>query len=282
MTELKIDDPAFEAQVRALGDAAATRMPPNDRGRHVAFLGGSGAFAANAAEAYPALIGGSLGIPVRLIGMPGAGPDHFLGDPALTTGLAGAALWVVEVMCPSAISNRMFTVPARRSDRIAGVSDLLRGIFPEVDFATFRDVPAMLECLCATDEHRYRLVVNEMRNAWISRTGRLLEQADVPTILFWSAQPALDGVQVVDWPMVETVATAACSVVVRADRRSAHCAGSAAPPLSPPLSPPSGATIAGEAGNKGPAWHAMAAAMLEPEITRILAALPGPAPGAGG
>ena len=99
-----------------------------------------------------------------------------------------AEVCVVEAMSAMAMSNRMYSVRPRRNMRLHKVSDLLRGVFPDFDFDRFAFVRPMLVALHDHDASRYKLVVNEMRNAWIARMQSLLSAIETKTILLWFAK----------------------------------------------------------------------------------------------
>ena len=139
------------------------------RGRYLAFIGGSSTFGRYTDTPYPDLIGQQTGQTVLNLGTDGAGPGFFLGDPEVLRTAMDADLTVVQVMCASATANRMFAVRPRRNLRLHTISDLLAGIYPEVDFSRFSFTKAMLKQLHALDETRFKLIANEMKNAWIGR-----------------------------------------------------------------------------------------------------------------
>lgn len=222
MADHSIDDPLFDYKLYRFGRSRQLfRGPqPDLRGRYVCFLGASQTFGRFVDSPYPALIGARTGTKTLNLGAEGAGPGFFLKDPEVLHVASGAALCVVEAMCATAISNRMFSVRPRRNLRLHAVSEMLRGIYPDVDFDRFSFVLPMLRRLREQDEARFRIVENEMKNAWIGRMQTLLRVVETPTILFWFAQrppeadgSALDGSaaypRFVDRDMVETVRGAA-------------------------------------------------------------------------
>ena len=194
MSELLIDDPLFDYKAYRFGRSRQVfRGPqPDLRGAYLCFLGASHTFGRYTDQPFPTLLGEKLRMVSLNLGTDGAGPGFFLGDPEVKQAASDAAVCVVQVMSASAISNRMYTVRPRRNVRLHEVSDLMRGIFPEVDFERFAFVKPMLRHLEMVDPDRYKLVVNEMKNAWIGRTQTLLASLSSPKILFWFSRRSPD------------------------------------------------------------------------------------------
>ena len=282
MSDLQIDDPLFDYQAYRFGRSRQIfRGPqPNLRGAYLAFLGASHTFGRYADQPFPVLLGDTLAIPSLNLGTDGAGPGFFLSDPEVKQAASEAAVCVVQVMSASFVSNRMYTVRPRRNVRLQAVSDLLYGIFPEVDFARFSFVRPMLTHLEEVDPNRFKLVVNEIKNAWIGRTHTLLTSLHAKTVLFWFSQRSPDGPPpdagaagtdypaYVDQAMVDTVAEVADGYV--------ECVTDVGLPQDltvdgrTVLYRPSGAPIDQNREFPSPEMHAAAAEALMPELRRLL------------
>lgn len=283
MAEYSIDDPLFDYKVYRFGRSRQIfRGPQADlRGRYVCFVGASHTFGRFADYPFPALVGARLEMKTLNLGAEGAGPGFFLADPDVLRAASDAPVCVVQAMCATAISNRMFTVRPRRNLRLHAVSELLRGIYPDVDFDRFAFVRPMLRHLHGLDPMRFRMVENEMKNAWIGRTQTLLNAIETRTVLFWFAQRAPDEVVPEDDPevsayplfvdraMVETVRGAADGYVEVVSRRGLpqdlRLDGRAV------LHKPSGEPIVQNREFPSPEMHLDAAEALGPEIRRLLA-----------
>lgn len=187
MAEHQIDEPMFDYKMYRFGRSRQVfRGPqPELRGKYISFIGASNTFGRFNDEPFPDLVGAGLDVQTLNLGTDGAGPGFFLGDPEVMSAASGAEVCVVQVMCASAISNRMFSVRPRRNMRLHAVSDLLVGIYPEVEFERFSFVHAMLKHLQALDQNRFKLLVNEMKNGWIGRMQTLLNSIETKTILLW-------------------------------------------------------------------------------------------------
>lgn len=187
MSEYQVDNPSFEVGPVRIG-------PPKERlcepplvlpGSYAAFIGGSATLGRGVSAPFAQAVGQRLGIDILNLGTDGAGAGYFLGNPELMAAAAGSRVCIVEAMCPTMISNRMFSVCARHNAHLDDTSDLLRAIYPEIDFSAFTLTAGMLEATRLCDPARFRLVVNEMRNAWIGRMLALVEAIGAPTMLLW-------------------------------------------------------------------------------------------------
>lgn len=283
MSGIEIDDPLFNYNTYRFGRSRQIfRGPqPTLRGKYIACLGSSYTFGRYSDLPFTNLLSQNFDVPVANFGTDGAGAGFFLGDPEVKKAASKAKLCIVQAMSAASISNRMFTVRPRRNARLHEVSDLLMGIFPEVDFDRFAFTKPMLRYLRELDESRFRLVANEMKNAWIGRTQTLLSSMECPTILFWFSQRQPDDLlsdlsdptgmhypHYVDSAMLDTVKTAAegyveCVTVeglpqdLRVDGRTV-------------LYKPSGVPIDENREFPSPEMHANAAQALQSEVERLL------------
>lgn len=283
MSQYGIDDPLFDYKIYRFGRSRQIfRGPqPNLRGKYLAFIGSSYTFGRYVDEPYPDLVAREMDVPMVNFGTDGAGAGFFLSDPEVRNAASDAHICVVQVMSATAVSNRMFTVRPRRNARLHQVSDLLLGIYPEVDFERFAFTKPMLRHLRELDEQRFRLVVNEMKNAWIGRVQTLLASIECKTILFWFSQRSPDELDTedakptgsgypfyVDGAMLETLKPSADAFVecvtteglpqdLRVDGRTV-------------LYRPTGAPIDENRDLPSPEMHAAAAVSLLPTITKLM------------
>ena len=283
MAEHQIDDPLFDYKIYRFGRTRqGFRGPqPDLRDNYVAFIGGSSTFGRYNDTPFPDMVGERLGRTVLNLGTDGAGPGFFLGDPEVLRTAMDADLTVVQVMCASATSNRMFAVRPRRNLRLHTISDLLAGVYPEVDFSRFSFTKGMLKHLHALDESRFKLLANEMKNAWIGRMQTLLSTIETKTLLFYLSEREPDNMstptgditdmkypQFIDRAMLDAVKPAADGYV--------ECVTSAGMPQDlrvdghAVLFRPSGEPINENHEFATPEMHAAATEALMPEIERIL------------
>ena len=256
--------------------------PPDLSGRYVAFLGDSHTFARFCPHPYPVLIGDTIGMTTANFGADGAGPGFFLGADAVLDAAALADVCVVQVMGARALTNRMYSVRPRRNERLHAVTDLLAGIYPEVEFSRFTTVRALLHRLFEVDEDRFAMIENELKNAWIGRVQTLLAEIECPTILLWfsAREPevcALDASMAdlvaapafVDRAMIDAVSgnTDAVVEVVGTDGLPQDLTRDG----TPVLFKPSGQPIVENTTLPSPKMHRICADALVPEIGRLLA-----------
>ncbi len=284
MAEQQIDDPLFDYKIYRFGRSRQVfRGPqPEMRGRYLSFLGGSHTFGRYVDEPFCDLIGAELGLKTLNFGTDGAGPNFFLSDPEVVRAASDAEVCIIQVMCAWAMSNRMYTVRPRRNGRLHAVSDLLIGIYPEVEFERFSFVKPMLAHLQALDHQRFKLVNNEMKNAWIGRMQSLISSVETKTILLWLSKREPDelGAQIgahdsdlypefVDRSMIDAVKTAADGYVECTTKsglpQDLRVEGRAV------LFRPSGEPINENREFPSPEMHEDAACALIPEIQRLLA-----------
>lgn len=283
MAEHQIDDPLFDYKTYRFGRSRQIfRGPqPDLRGKYLSFVGSAYTFGRYSDAPFPDVLAEQFGLTGVNLGTDGAGPGFFLGDPEVKRAAAEAEVCVVQVMSAAAISNRMYSVRPRRNVRLHNVSDLLVGIYPEVDFERFAFTKPMLKYLHELDEQRFKLIVNEMKNAWIGRTQTLLSSIETRTILLWFSQRAPEDPEAdfndvhtssypfyVDRAMVDAVRTSADVYV--------ECVTSAGLPQDlrvdgrTVLYRPSGQAIDENREFPSPEMHAAAVQALEPEIKKLL------------
>lgn len=179
---------------------------PSLKKPYVAFIGGSEPFGKFVANPFPRLAQRQVKETCVNWGTPGAGPGFFLKDPVILEACSNSKLCVVQVMDAAPLSNRLYSVYPRRNQRLRGVSEMLKSLYPDVDFSNFKYVPAMLRKMKTTDPVAYRIVLAEQRAAWVARMLELLEDIETKKILLWLApENANDPDVVVTEDMIETI-----------------------------------------------------------------------------
>ena len=283
MAEHQIDDPLFEYNTYRFGRSRQIfRGPqPDLRGKFLSFIGSASTFGRYSESPFPDQLAEYFGMTGLNLGTDGAGPGFFLADPEVRRAAAEAEVCIVQVMSAAAISNRMFTVRPRRNIRLHNVSDLMMGIYPEVDFERFAFTKPMLRYLHELDDQRFKLIANEMKNAWIGRMQTLLSTIETKTLLFYLSERDPDDVsppsgditdmkypQFVDRAMLDAVKPAADAYV--------ECITSAGMPQDlrvdghAVLFRPSGEPINENSEFASPEMHTAAAEALMPEIERLI------------
>lgn len=159
-------------------------------GRYIAFLGGTETYGKFIAEPFPRLVEAGLGLPCVNFGQLNAGIDVYLNDPAILSACERASHVVIQVMGANNLSNRYYSVHPRRNDRFLRASALMTSLFPEVDFTEFHFTRHMLGKVAAAAPDRFRLIVDEVQQAWVARMELLLARIGAQVILLWFADHA--------------------------------------------------------------------------------------------
>jgi hypothetical protein len=164
----------------------AFRGPRRDlRSDYIAFIGGTETYGKFVEAPFPQLVETETGLTCVNLGWPNAGIDVLLGDPGLARIAAGAQIAVVQVPCAANLSNRFYRVHARRNDRFLQATELLRRLYPEVDFTEFSFTRHMLLRLRATSPERFALVHAELSAVWTEGMKRLIGEIGRPVVLLW-------------------------------------------------------------------------------------------------
>lgn len=159
----------------------------------VAFLGGTEFYGKFLRAPIPTLVENQLGIPCLNLGCTNAGVDVFSKDPTVIDLANKAEVAVLQLTGAQNLSNRFYKVHPRRNDRFVAPSELLRAVFPEVDFTTVHFTRHALQELARVSPSRFRVVVDELKSAWVLRMTQLLDKISVPTVLFWMGVNTLDA-----------------------------------------------------------------------------------------
>lgn len=158
-------------------------------------LGGGATYGRFVAQPWPALLEQATGRMVLNLGVPQAGPDAFLNEPALLQMAARAKVRFLTVPGAVNISNRFYTVHPRRNDRFLKAHPALRRLYPEVDFTDFAFTRHMIRALASHGSQRFAELAQGLAQAWLDRMGLLLGALGGPTVMVWFADrpPPLPG-----------------------------------------------------------------------------------------
>ena len=177
---------------------------PSLKRPYIAVIGGSETFGKFVATPFPRLVQKRLQTTCVNWGTPGAGPGFFLKDPVLLEACSNASVCVIQVMQAEPLSNRMYSVFPRRNQRIRGVSEALKSLYPKTNFDQFKYVSGMLRHLREEDASTFKIVEAEMRAAWIARMLELIEDIHTKKVILWLRSD--DTGTIVDQEMIDIVA----------------------------------------------------------------------------
>lgn len=159
-------------------------------GQYIAFLGGTETYGKFIEAPFPALVESHLGLNCVNFGVPNAGLDVFAHEGFLLDACNGAKITVLQIVGAHNMSNRFYTVHPRRNDRFVTASPILASVYPEVDFTEFNFTRHMLNMLYGVSQERFRVVVDELRQAWSARMKFVLRRMRGPAVLVWFADHA--------------------------------------------------------------------------------------------
>lgn len=158
---------------------------PNFAKPFVAVLGGNETFGKYVADPFPDLLSGCCGLPVANLGIPQAGLTLFSEERLLLDLASDAEVTVLQVLGAQNMSNRLYSVHARRNDRFLGASPPLREMFPDVDFAEINFTGHLISTLKETSEAAFGVLVEELKCAWVQRMRRILSLIESKVVLVW-------------------------------------------------------------------------------------------------
>lgn len=159
-------------------------------GDYVAFLGGTETYGRFVPRPFPALVGDRLGLPCVNFGWMSAGPDAYLNDPTVMAAARGARAVVLQVPGAQNLTNRYYAVHPRRNDRFVQASELMRRVFPGVDFTEYHFTRHLLGALAAEHPERFPILAVELQAAWVARMGKLIARIGRPVMLLWFSSRA--------------------------------------------------------------------------------------------
>lgn len=154
-------------------------------------LGGSETFGRDQRDPWPTLLEQSLGQMVVNLGLPNAGPDVYLRDPAIEEIAARASLAFIQLPGAVNLSNRFYSVHPRRNDRVLRIMPALHELYPEMDFIEFNFTNHLVSRLRDADAERFAPLHKELRAVWVARMSELLARLPARTILIWLATAQL-------------------------------------------------------------------------------------------
>ena len=155
---------------------------------YLAFIGGTETYGKYIEKPYPALVEKAMRQTCGNFGCVNGGIDAFVNDGTVMDICAKADMTVVQIMGANLLSNRFFSVHPRRNDRFLRASTVLQAIYHDVDFSEFSFTRHMLSALHSKSIDRFETVVSELREAWLARMRRMLDQIGENVVLLWFSE----------------------------------------------------------------------------------------------
>lgn len=160
------------------------RGPRRDTtGDFVAFLGSTETYGKFIQTPFPERVSELTGLPTVNFGCINAGVDTFHDDDTVVSLCRRARVCVVQVMGADRLSNRLYSVHARRNDRFVRATATLSRLYPQVDFAEIHFTRHLLATLRAADASAFGAVVESLARDWCDRMESLIARLKVPVIL---------------------------------------------------------------------------------------------------
>ena len=249
------------------------RGPKRDiRDRYCAVIGGSETYGKYVRDPYPALIERALGRTVLNLGCMNAGTDVLLNEPVFLDLAAQAAVTVIQVLGAHNLSNRFYSVHPRRNDRFLHPSQVLRTLYPDVDFTEFHYTRHLLQTLRQVSAARYGLIEQELKAAWVARMRQALHLIPGPSVLLLIGDHRAIGKSrgdlepspfFIDAEMLATVSRRASELICIQPSTAAIAARTEGMVFAP-LEAPAAAEL------PGPQVHAEIAEVLAPVVARYI------------
>ncbi len=238
---------------------------------YCAALGGGETYGKFVAEPWPLLLEGRLNFPIVNFGYLNAGIDVFLGEPQLHEMTRMARVSVLQLLGAINLSNRFYAVHPRRNDRFLRASNLMRSVFPEIDFTEFNFTRHMLGALQDRAPERFEALVTELRGAWVARMTQLMSRIEGPKVLIALGDYHMPGYldplgpepALVTSEMIEKIRPLAEAVVRVEPSLTARSAGTVGMNFAP-MEAPAAATM------PGPLVHQEIAEALAPVLGKML------------
>lgn len=158
----------------------------------VAVLGGTETYGKYVETPYPAMLRDWIDMPVANLGVHQAGLTLFSEERWLLETASRADVCILQVLGAQNMSNRMYSVHARRNDRFLTASVTLRELYPDVDFAEINFTGHLLKSLYAQSEAGFAKLVEELKWAWIQRMRRIVQMIECKVILLWASDRSPD------------------------------------------------------------------------------------------
>ncbi|MEO0945575.1 MAG: DUF6473 family protein [Pseudomonadota bacterium] len=164
------------------------RGPPVDlNAPFVAVLGGTETYGKYVETPFPVKLQEWINTPVANLGVHQAGLTLFSEERWLLETASRADVCILQVLGAQNMSNRMYSVHARRNDRFLAASDALREMYQGVDFAEINFTGHLLKTLYAQSEIGFAKLMDELKWAWIQRMKRIVQMIECDVILLWAS-----------------------------------------------------------------------------------------------
>jgi hypothetical protein len=160
---------------------------PDFADAYIAYLGGSETFGKAVQDPYPQLLAERTNLPAVNFARQCGGVDLAFHDPLVLTACSNALATVLCVTGASNLSNRLYKVHPRRNDRFIAPTEILRKLYPQVDFTRIHFTRHLLTTLFEADPDQFDVVLSEIKIAWLARMRELTNRISSDIVLLWLA-----------------------------------------------------------------------------------------------
>ncbi len=156
-------------------------------GHYNVAIGGSETFGKYVEDPFPQLLENLSGQRVINLGCMYASADAFANDNTILEICKAAQVTIIQLSGAQNMSNRFYRVHPRRNDRFLGGTDLLRSIYPELDFSGIHFTGHLISMLSKNSTKRFELVRDNLQAEWVARMQALLGIIGGKIVLLWLA-----------------------------------------------------------------------------------------------
>lgn len=187
MNQLSAAERGLDYAPYDFGSAPLTlRGPRKDPdGDYVAMLGGSETYGKYVQYPFPDLVEAVTGVKVLNFGVMNAGIGAFADDERVAGICNGAKATVVQVLGAQNITNPLYSVHARRNDRLLGATPALKELYRGLDLTEVHFTRHLMNKLRRLSEENFAEVREVLRDAWVAHMRRLLDQIESEVVLLW-------------------------------------------------------------------------------------------------
>ena len=187
MNQLSAAERGLDYAPYEFGSAPLTlRGPRKDaEGDYVAMLGGSETYGKYVQYPFPDLVEAVTGVPVLNFGVMNAGIGAFSDDPEVVELCSGARATVVQGLGAQNMSNPLYSVHARRNDRVLGATPALKELYGGLDLTEVHFTRHLMNKLKRLSEDHFAEVREILRDAWVAHMRGLLGRIDSEVVLLW-------------------------------------------------------------------------------------------------
>ncbi|MEL7345854.1 MAG: DUF6473 family protein [Pseudomonadota bacterium] len=187
MTQLNAAERGLDYAPYEFGSAPLTLRGPQKtpEGDYIAMLGGSETYGKYVQYPFPDLVEAVTGVPVMNLGVMSAGVGAFCEDAAVAEICKRSKATVVQVLGAQNMSNPLYSVHARRNDRLLGATPALKSLYKGLDLTEVHFTRHLMNKLKRLNEDCFAEVREVLRDAWVANMRALLGRIDSEVVLLW-------------------------------------------------------------------------------------------------